>query len=198
MEMPSDPNANTRVRIAFLLLFVFRIASSVGVYFLANLGRQQESIAARESQAALHGITDAKQIDEALRQHPSNKSLQLIAMATKAADETSAAIEKLTNEIEQPAISKNINLGTASRSDLEALRRNLKTAEANATTLMPRYIALLKTERDNVGKYALSLHLEKDVIGRVFDNFEKRQAGMKGFAFKIVVGGRDLHTAFGK
>jgi hypothetical protein len=196
MEMPSDPNANTRVRIAFLLLFVFTIASSVGVYFLANLGRQQESIAARESQAALHGVTDAKQIDEALRQHPSNKSLQLIAMATKAADETSAAIEKLTNEIEQPAISKNINLGTASRSDLEALRRNLKTAEANATTLMPHYIALLKTERDNVGKYALSLHLEKDVIGRFLDNFDKRQAEITAFTSKMLSARADYYRAY--
>jgi len=76
---------------------------------------------------------------------------------------------KLSNEIEPPAISKNINLGTASRSDLEALRRDLKTAAANATALMPRYAALLKTERDKVEKYALSLRVEKkDTIGRVF------------------------------
>src|SRR5258708_13506557 len=98
MEMPSDPNANTRVRIAFLLLFVFTIASSVGVYFLANLGRQQESIAARESQAALHGVTNAKQIDKALRQHPSKKSLQLIANPTNTPNQTSASTDKLPNE----------------------------------------------------------------------------------------------------
>ena len=107
--MPSDPNANTRVRIAFLFLFVFMIVFSVGAYFVADLGKLQESIAARESQTALQGITDPKQIDEALRQHPSNKFLQMIAMATKAANETNAAIEKLSNEVEPPAISKDIN-----------------------------------------------------------------------------------------
>ena len=136
--MPSDPKANTRVRIAFLLLFVFMVVFSVGAYFVADLAKLQDSIAARESQTALQGITDPKQIDEALKQHPSNKFLQMIAVATEAANETDAATEKLSNEVEPPAISKNINLGAASRSDLEALRRDLKTAEANATTFMPR------------------------------------------------------------
>src|SRR6266851_3346816 len=126
MEMPSDPKANARVRMAFLLLFVFLIVFSVVAYFVADLGKLQESIAARESQTALQGITDPRQIDEALGQHPSNKFLQMIAMATTAANETNAATEKLSNEVEPPAISKDINLGAASRSDLEALRRDLK------------------------------------------------------------------------
>src|ERR1039457_1513451 len=110
MHMPSDPNAKTRVRIAFLCLFVFMIVLSVGAYFVTDLGKLQDSIAARESQTALHGITDAGQIDEALRHHPSNKFLQMMAMATRAANETSAATEKLANEVEPAAISKGINL----------------------------------------------------------------------------------------
>ena len=181
---------------AFLLLFVFMVASSVGVYFLAKLSKQQESIAARESQSTLQGITDAKQIDEALKQHPSNKSLQLIAMATKAADETNAAFEKLTNEIEQPAIPRDINLGVASRSDLEALRRNLKTAQANATAFMPRYAALLKTEHDNVEKYALSLHLEKDTVSRFLDGLDKRHAEISAFISKMLSARADFYRAY--
>jgi hypothetical protein len=196
MKMPSDPNANTRVRIAFLLLFVFTIACSVGAYFLANFGKQQESIAARETQTALQGITDASQIAEAIRQHPSNKSLQLIAMATKAANESNVAIEKLTNEIEPPAISKNINLGAASRNDLEALRRDLKTAEANATTFMPRYVALLKTEHDNVEKYALSLHLEKDTIRRFLHDLDKRHGEITAFISKLLPARADYYRAY--
>jgi hypothetical protein len=196
MELPSGPTPNARVRIAFLLLFVFMIACSVGVYFLAKLSKQQESIAARESQSTLQGITDAKQIDEALKQHPSNKSLQLIAMATKAADETNAAFEKLTNEIEQPAIPRDFNLGVASRSDLEALRRNLKTAQANATAFMPRYAALLKTEHDNVEKYALSLHLEKDTVSRFLDGLDKRHAEVSAFISKMLSARADFYRAY--
>ena len=194
--MPSDPNPKTRVRIAFLCLFVFLIVFSIGAYFVADLGRLQESIAAHESQAALQGITDAGQIDEALRHHPSNKFLQLMAMATRAANETSAATEKLANEVEPAAISKGINLGAASRSDLEALRRDLKTAEANATAFMPRYIVLLKTERDNVEKYALSLHLEKDTISRLLDSLDKRHAEITTFTSRMLSARADYYRAY--
>jgi hypothetical protein len=198
MEMPSDPKANTRVRIAFLLLFVFMIVVSVGAYFVADLGKLQESIAARESQTALQGITDPKQIDEALKQHPSNKFLQMIAMATKAANETNAVIEKLLNEVEPLAISKATNLGAASRSDLEALRGDLKTAEANATTFMPRYVALLKTERDNLEKYARSLHAGKDTVGRFLDNVDKRHAEAAAFASKMLLARAEFYRAYEK
>ena len=196
--MPSDPNANMRVRIAFLLLFVFLVVFSVVAYFVADLGRLQESIAARESQTALQGITEPGQIDEALRQHPQNKLLQMIAMATRAADETNAALEKLSNEIEPPAIAKAANLGAASRSDLDALRRDLRTAEANATTVMPRYIALLKTERDNVEKYALSLHLGKDTIGIFLDSINKRHVEIMTFTSNMLSARADFYRAYGK
>src|SRR6266436_9331658 len=196
METRSGQKANTRVRTAFLLLFVFMIAFSVGAYFVADLGKLQESIAARESQTALQGITDPKQIDQALKQHPSNKFLQMIAVATKAANETNAAIEKLSDQVEQPAISKDINLAAASRSDLEALRGDLKTAEANATTFMPRYVALLKTERDNLEKYALSLHLGKDTVGRLLDNVDKRHADITALTARMLSARADYYRAY--
>jgi hypothetical protein len=198
MEMPSDPKANTRVRIAFLLLFVFMVVFSVGAYFVADLGRLQENTAARESRTALQGITDARQIDEALKQHPSNKILQMIAMATRAADETSAAIEKLSNEVEPPAISKDVNWGSASRSDLEGFRRDLKTAEANATAFMPRYVALLKTERDNVEKYAVSLHAGKEIIGRLLDNIDRRHAETTAFTSRMLSARAEFYRAYEK
>src|SRR5436853_4166292 len=159
--MPSEPNSTTRIVIAFLsLIAVF----SVGAYFASDLGKLQDSIVARESETALQGITDPTQIDEAVRQHPQNRFLQLMAMATKAANATNAAVEKLSSEVEPPAVTKNSNLGAASRSDLEALRRDLKTAETNAATFLPRYVALLKSERDNVEKYARSLQVRNDTL----------------------------------
>jgi hypothetical protein len=195
MEMPSGPSANTRVRIAFLFLF-FAIVFSVGAYFASDLGRLQESFSARERQAALQGISDPSQIDEALRQHPQNKFLQMMAMAARAANETSAATEKLSSEIEPPAISKAGNLGAASRSDLEALRRDLKTAEANATTFLPRYVAVLKTERDNVEKYALSLHLGKDTVGRLLDYIDKRHAEITDLTSRMLSARADYYRAY--
>ena len=196
MQMPSDRKSTIRVRIAFLCLFVFMIVFSVAAYFVADLGKLQDSISALESRAALQGITDSGRIDEALRQHPSNKFLQMIAMATRAADETNAAVEKLATEVEPPGISKQINLGAASRGDLEALRRDLKTAGANATTLMPRYIAVLKTERDNVEKYALALHVEKDTISRLLDGLDKRHAEIMALTSRMLPARADFYRAY--
>jgi len=119
------------------------IAGAVGAYYVADRGRLQDLVSTREGQAVLQGIADVRQIDEALRQHPQNKFLRMMAIATKSADDTNVAIEKLSDEIEPPAISKAGNLGTANRGDFEALRRDLKLAETNATTFMPRWTYIL-------------------------------------------------------
>ena len=190
--MPSDPNSKTRVIIAFLFLLVFLL---VGGYYVRDLGILQEDIAARERQAALQGITDPGQLDAALKQHPSNRFLQLFVMATRAANDTDAAIEKLSNEIEPPAIAKIGNLGGASRSDLEALARDLKTAEVNATTFLPRYTALLKTERDNVRRYALSLGVGQDTTSKLMDNVDKRHAGITVFVSRMLSARADFYRA---
>jgi hypothetical protein len=198
IEMPSGSNSNARVRIAiaFIFLFVSMTVLSVGAYFVAHLGKLQEDIAARDGQTELQGITDPEQIDDALRRHPSNKFLRLMAMATKAASETRAATEKLSNEIEPPALSKEINLGTAGRSDLEALRSDLKTAEANATTFLPRYVGLFKTERDKMENYALSLHFEKDTVRSFLEDVDKRHSKTIAFTSKMLLGRADYYRAY--
>jgi hypothetical protein len=196
MQVPSGPNPKTRIRIAFLCLFVFLIVFSVGAYFLSDLSKLQDRIAARESEAVLQGLTNPGQIDEVLRQHPSNKFLQVMAAVTRAANETNAATEKLANEVEPPAIAKAVNLGAASRGELEALRRDLKTAEANAAALPPRITALLKTERAGVEKYALSLHLEKDAMGRVLDHLDKQYAEIAAFTAKMSSARADYYRAY--
>lgn len=177
--MPSDPNPKTRIVIAFLFLVV---VFSVGAYYVSDLARLQESVAERD----LQGVTDPGQIEEALSKNPQNRLLRLLVMATRAANETNAAVEKLSREIEPPAIAKNTNPGAASRSDLEALRRDLKTAEANATTFMPRYVAVLKAERDNVEKYARSVEVGRDVTSRLLNDIDKRHAEITAFTSRML------------
>jgi hypothetical protein len=120
----------------------------------------------------------------------------MIAMATKAANETSAANEKLSNEAEPPALSNDINLVTASRSHLEDLRRDLKAAEAKAATLMPRAIALIKAERDRVETYALSLHAGKDIVGRFLDDVDKRHAETTALTSRMLSARADYYRAY--
>ena len=197
--MPPGSNSSARVRtaIAFMFLFVSLIVCSVGAYFVPRLGKLPESVVALEGERELQGITDPKQIDEALRRRPSNRFLQLVAMATKAASDTRTATEKLSNEIEPPALST-IDLGTAGRSDLEALRSALKTAEANARTILLRYVGLLKTERDKIENYALSLHLEKDTVRSFMEAVDSRHSQTLAYTDKMLSGRADYYRAYEK
>jgi hypothetical protein len=190
--MPSDPNATWRVRIAFLSLFVVFAAGS---YFVTDLRKLQEGMTARARQAALQAATDPKQIDATPRQLPQNRLVQTIAVATRAADETDAAIDKLSNDIVPPGVSKPINLGTASRDDLEALRRDLKTAEASAATSLPQYTTLLKAERDTIEKFALS-HGEKDAVGRLLQSIDKRHAETTALMSRMLSARAEFYRAY--
>jgi hypothetical protein len=196
MEIASGSNSRVRIAIAFIFLLLSVIVLSFGAYFVVHLGKLQEGIAAREAQTELQGIAGPEQIDEVLRRHPSNKFLQLMAMATKAARETRAATEKLSGEIEPPALSKEINPGTAGRGDLEALRSTLKTAEANATTSLPRYVALFKTERDRIENDARSLNFEKDTIRAYLEGVDKRHAKTLALVSGLLSARADYYRAY--
>ena len=196
MKVPSDRKATTRIVVAFACLFVVFVALSYGAWYLGDLGRRQDSVAARESQAALQGITEPAQINAALRQHPSSRLLQMLAMAMKAADDASAAADKLAAEVEQPPIPRDINLGAMNREQLETFRRNLKTAEANASAFMPRYTALLKTERDWIEKGALALHVETETLGKLMETVDKRQAEMTAFTAKMMAARAEFYRAY--
>ena len=192
--MTSDPNPKTRVWIAFLLLFV---VFAVGAWFVSDLSRLQRGSAVRDSPAALQDITRPGQIDEALTQHPQNRFLRLTAMAVQAANETSAAAEKLSSEVEPSAVRGIGNLGAASRDALEALRRDLKTAETNATTFMPRYLALLKSERDKVEKHARSLNAGNETTARLLDHIDKRHAEFAALTSRLLSARSELYRAYG-
>ena len=148
----SDSKGKWRVWIAFLFLFV---VFAVGAWFVADLGKLQENISARESRQALQGITDVRQIAEVHRKYPSSKFLQVMAMATRAADETAAAAEKMLNEVAPPAAAREFNFGAASRADLESLGRDIKTAQANVAAFMPRFAELDKAAVAELRAYLL-------------------------------------------
>src|ERR1700693_3606241 len=196
MPMPSAPNARLRVRIAFLCLFLAYVGLSIGAYYIGDLGRFLPGTAARENHSALQGLGDPGRIAAAPRQHPANPFQQLLAMATGVADDTEMASEKLSVEVEQPAVPGDINLGTASRAELEALRHNLKMAEANATAFMPRYAALLKTERDTVENEARALHVEKESAGRLLDHLDRRQAETTALMARLMSARAEFYGAY--
>ena len=171
--MSANPASRTRVLIAFFSLFVML---SVASYFATDLSKFQERISTRESLEALQGITNPSQLEDALRQHPSNNILRLMTRAAKAADDTRGAIDRLSAQIEPAGLSKEINFGSASRNDLEAFRNDLRTAEANTKAFTPRYAAIFKTEHDQIESAARSLHVPKEIAGRILDGLAQRHA----------------------
>ena len=195
-QVASDRTATIRVVVAFACLAVVFVALSIGVRYLADLGRRQDSLAARESRAALQGITEPAQVTGALKQHPSNRPLQMLAMAMKASDDTGAAADKLAAEIEQPPIPRDINLGAMNREQLETFRRNLKTAQANISAFMPRYTALLKSERDGIEKGALAVRIDKETLDRLMDTVDRRQADMTAFTAKMMTARAEFYRAY--
>ncbi len=198
VEIPHESDSTGRLRMvmAFLFLIVSVAVVSYGAWTVVHLGKLQEGIASREALAELREITDPDQIDDALRRHPSNKFLQLMATATKTAHETRAAFDKLSTEIEPAALAKEINPATASRGDLEALRDRLKTAEANASTFLPRYAALLKAERDKMENYARSLHLESDTVRGYLEGVDKRHARIMALTAQMLSGRADYFRGY--
>ena len=70
MQVASDRKATTRIVVAFACLFVVFVALSYGAWYLSGLAGRQDSVAARESQAALQGITEPAQITGALKHIP--------------------------------------------------------------------------------------------------------------------------------
>jgi len=159
----------------------------------SNAEKLQESW---DAKVALHAIGNPKQLDQAVSQNPDNKMLKLLAMANKLGEETAAATTKLSNEIEPAALSREINYSTASRSDLEAFLRDLKTAETNATAFLTRQSALVTAEREKSVAYASSLNLDKGTVSSFLVGFDSSRAKNAAFNSKMMAARSEFYRAY--
>jgi hypothetical protein len=133
--------------------------------------------------------------DRALKENPSNAMLKLLSSAFKAASETDLLVQKLSNEIEPSTLADDIDYAKASRPELERYRSDLKMAEANATTAMPRYLALLKDEREKVE--ALAKDFDNDTVRELLSGIDKRHALHTAFASKMLSARAQLYRSRG-
>jgi len=161
-----------------LLACVLVIACIGALYFAGNLARFQDAISVKESQTALQGIDDPGQLAQALRQYPSNRILKMVALANRDSIEIDAAMRRLLNEAEPRDLSKPAALTQSGRADLEALGRELKTAKSNAATVMPRYIALLKTARDKLEHDARPLEVGNYTLAKFMAMIDEQHEDM--------------------
>lgn len=200
VETVSVQRANTP-RVALLVLCIFCIFAIIcfGVmYYVGDLAKYREAISAKESQTALRGVNDPEQLDQALKQFPSNSILKLVALANKESIEIDTATQRRLDEAEPRGLSKPIDLGAADRGDLDALRRDLKIAESNATTFEPGYIALIKAERDKVESEAHSLKVGNETIAKFMAMIDEQNMEMMALSSKLLAARVEYYSAYEK
>jgi hypothetical protein len=172
--------------LAVVFLCVLIIVCIGGLWFVGDLTKFQETISLKESQAALRSANDPDQLDQVLKQYPSNRILKLVALANKDWIEIDLAQRGLLNEAEPRDLSKSVDLTAFSRGDLEALDRDLRIAEANAATVEPRYIALIKAERDKIETDARSLALANDTLAKFMAMIDEQHADTRDLLSKAL------------
>jgi hypothetical protein len=172
--------------LAIFFLCVLVIVCLGGLYFAGDLSKFQIAFSVEESRTALRGVDDPEQLSQVLKQNPSNRILKLVALANKDSIEIDAAARRLLNETEPRDLSKRIDLTVSSRSDLEALGRDLKIAESKAATAKPCYIALIKVERDKVETDARSLGMGNDTLADFMAMIDEQHAEMTALISKVL------------
>jgi hypothetical protein len=194
----SDQKADTRRRpaLVLLLLCVFVIACLGLGYYVGDLSKFQTVNSAKESQTALRGVSDPEQLDRLLRQYPSNKMLKMVALANKDSVEIDAAARRLLNDAEPRDFLKPVDLSAYSRGDLDTLRRDVKTAQSNAATVIPRYIALLNDERAKLENDTRSLDVENSTVSEFMTMIDEQHAEMITLGSKVLAARAEYYNAY--
>jgi hypothetical protein len=168
------------------------------LYFVGNLARFQDVNDVRETRAALRDLKDAAQLEQLLKQYPSDRTLKLVALANRDSVEIDAAAQGVLGEVDPGELSMRINKGLSSRSDLKALGRDVKAAEDNAAGLPSRYDALIKPVRDSIEHGAGVLEGRTNTLAKFMAMIDAQQAAMKALIAKISAARLDYFRAYEK
>ncbi|WP_161491953.1 hypothetical protein [Bradyrhizobium centrolobii] len=113
-------------------------------------------------------------------------------------NEIDAAAERLLDEAAPRHFSKLADVGSASRNDLDALRRDLNAAQANVATLATRYDALLKSARDKVENDARSLNAGDERLSEFLAMIDEQHAAWTALTAKLLAARADYYNAYEK
>jgi hypothetical protein len=122
----------------------------------------------------------------------------MVALANRDSTEIDTAALGLLRETDPDELSKRINKGLSSRSDLEALGRDLKAAEDNAAGLESRYDALIKPVRDGIEQDAAVMEGGKNIFVKFMAAIDAQHAGMKALIARISAARLDYFRAYEK
>lgn len=197
LALAIDPMSqrSARILIVFVaLLVLLTVAFSLSI----DLSKFQERLSIQESQAMLQGIGRPDQLETALKQHPSNNLLRLMAKATRITNDTEGAIDQLSAQIEPARLSKELNFASVSRDELDSFRRDLKTAETNASAFLPKYAAIFKAEHDQIEAATVSFRVPKEIAGQILEGAAQRQAKALDAISRTLSARADYYRAYDK
>jgi hypothetical protein len=194
----ADRKEKTSRRLPLILWGLFALACVVALILVGDLARYQEAGLVSESRAALRDVNDPAQFDQALRKYPGNRILKLVALANEKSAAIEAATRKMLDEAEPAALAKPADLTTATRSDLDALRANLKLAESNTAAFKPRLAALIKARRDELEGSARSLGLESGIVARFMAAIDEQFAEMAALTSGMLGARAEYYGAYEK
>lgn len=183
-------------RLPFILLGIFLVACVIGVLFLGDLAKLQEPIFARESRAALQGLDDPAALDQVLEKYSANRILRLVALARRDATDVDADARKALDQAEPAALAKPVELTTASRADLDALRANLKAAKDYAAAFKQRFDALAKARRAEIEKEARTLDIGGDTVARFMAMIDAQHADLAAHFARVAAARAEHHAAW--
>ena len=198
MKASSDQKARLPGRLIFVLslLCVFVIACVSFGYYVGDLTKFQTVDSTTEGRTALRGVNDPEQLDRVLKRHPSNKMLKMIALANTDLGEIDAAARQLLNDAEPRDFLKPIDLSAYGRGDLDALRRDVKTAQGNAATITPRYVAVVSNARARLENDARSLDMESGTLSDFMTMIDEQHAEMMKLASEVLAARADYYNAY--
>jgi hypothetical protein len=147
--------------------------------------------------ASLNDLRDTTEFDRIVKENPSNLVLLLMAEMRRASQETGRLIENLFDEIEPPALAKEMKFESANRAQLEAYHLDLKAAEANAKAAVPRYVALLESERQKVKLVVQSLNVDDRYVRAALGGTDTRLAQRIDITSKMLLANAELYRAIG-
>jgi hypothetical protein len=130
--------------------FAAALLLSTAFVLLSNRNQVTDALSVRDMRNALSSTTSIADIDDAAKRSPSNPLLQLLADAASLGRETEMESERLISAIEPDSLKRDPDYASMTRAQLESYRRDLATAERNASNVLPTYIRLLGRQREEI------------------------------------------------
>jgi GYF domain 2 len=161
------------------------------VVTLGHARALRDHIAVADGKAILQGVRDAAGIQQAAERNPSNVMLQLLAAATREAQESERLAQQLWDEIDAP-FARDVDYASPNRADLEAHHRDLLAAEAAARAALPRFASLYADERKKVETFARSLRVDQATLRDLLTGVDNRHARITALIAKMLPARADV------